>query len=212
MADGGAYKTLRETVGHEPYISYDEDTDTPLGKLIDKRWPLYVNTPSKKALKFIGKRLNMFADNADDDIDKRARQFIGKRNRYAEKRARSFIGKRARVSAVGDAGDSEKRALRFIGKRGDAVNEHFDDFPDVTSRWNDIQSAAKRSRQFIGKRFKLPSTADFRNRRRAQLYIGKRSETASLRRLSGEAGRRKRESERDGTSAANEIPAQRRGA
>ena len=214
MAEGDAYKTLRDNVGHEPYISYDEDTATPLGKFIAKRWPLYLNTPSKKALKFIGKRLNMFEDNANDDIDKRARSFIGKRNDDVEKRARSFIGKRARLSAVGDAGESPKRALKFIGKRVDAVDGHFEDFPDMTSRWKDIETEAKRSRQFIGKRFKLPSAADFRNRRRAQLYIGKRGGTtyATLQRQSGEARRRKRSSEHDGTSAANEITAQRRGA
>jgi len=220
---GHSYSGLGNNAVRAPYDTYIQDNDKRALRFIGKRGPFFVDTrgdvADKRSLRFIGKRVDVLDELAKEAAEKRSRQFIGKREKDNEKRARQFIGKREDYDALGGiGGENEKRSsLRFIGKREHLFFGHGDDV-GVTSRWNDIGSAEKRARSFIGKRYQLPSAADYRNRRRSQLFIGKRSGApprASAKQQHDDDGavqRQKRASAVDGAGATEAPAAQRRGA
>ena len=138
--------------------------------------------PFKRVHMFVGKR-------EDDDLEKRARMFVGKRahmfvgkrseedfDEDYEKRARMFVGKRdySAPQFVGDASElADKRARMFVGKRNPMfVGKRDKDLEDF-----EIEEG-KRARMFVGKRL-----SDFDNppdeletEKRARMFVGKRSD------------------------------------
>ncbi|KAI0215991.1 hypothetical protein LSAT2_031937, partial [Lamellibrachia satsuma] len=165
--DGSEYKRLGNKAVRQLYNYYSEDNDKRSLKFIGRR----DEGNEKRSRQFIGKRDPLYVDMTSEDAEKRSLKFIGKRDppyvdmprEDAEKRSLKFIGKRIGFLAGRANEDTEKRSRQFIGRR--------DDDNEKRSR----QFIEKRSRQFIGKRYQLPSAADFRNRRRSQLFIGKRA-------------------------------------
>lgn len=125
---------------------------------------------------------------ADNDYEKRRREFVGKRNSYVyetgaqEKRLRDFVGKRD----IDFQTDVQKRLRDFVGKRDYFLKENSEkrvrDFIGKRSYQTDAdeleyvgfdkrprQFVGKRPRQFVGKRIQLMSVG-----KRPRQFVGKR--------------------------------------
>jgi hypothetical protein len=121
-------------------------------------------------------------ENAADDVDKRARPFLGKRSEELEsqleadllaqqqqfnadslKRARPFLGKRSEAGDVEQY--DEKRARPFLGKRTQDNEQYFSS--------EDLNSLEKRARPLLGKR-EQQELLRFGAYKRPRPFLGKR--------------------------------------
>uniref|UniRef100_A0A2C9JD79 Uncharacterized protein n=1 Tax=Biomphalaria glabrata TaxID=6526 RepID=A0A2C9JD79_BIOGL len=160
---------------HSENVSSDPGSGDALQSLDDLRWQSFSSDGNsdvdKRVREFVGKRSEDQFYNENDAIEKRPRQFVGKRSE--DKRVREFVGKRVR-EFVGkrDNGDidTDKRVREFVGKRN-SYGDEFDNADDV-----DRFLAEKRPRQFVGKR-SGPYFYDeiISNEKRPRQFVGKRS-------------------------------------
>lgn len=121
---------------------------------IDKQEVVELQSDIEKRLRdFIGKRTSNSGRRPYENIQKRIRDFVGKRDGSdifsEDKRIREFVGKRDSADMLRE----DKRIREFIGKRAD-----------------------KRPREFIGKRtvFSNEDEAGFEEEKRVRDFVGKR--------------------------------------
>lgn len=164
-------RRVRQFVGE---TSTDGDlTDSPSN-------PEYVETPEAT----IAKRTSDSEGKRDGNglIDKRIREFVGKRNfakrvrEFAEKREGRFWNGKFSGMILGPQPDgitlqpsfnvADKRIREFVGKRGSSSN---------------FRSLAKRIREFVGKRSSASSSRSLEKRIRE--FVGKRGSSSELRSL-----------------------------